>query len=80
MGVLLAACALAAVVFLLLIALYLILAGLPAIRKVGLGEFLLGTVWDSTNAEAPHFGILPMLLTSLWGAAGAVVLLSLIHI
>ena len=74
MGVLLAACALAAVVFLLLIALYLILAGLPAIRKVGLGEFLLGTVWDSTNAEAPHFGILPMLLTSLWGAAGAVVL------
>ena len=74
MGVLLAACALAAVMFLLLIALYLILAGLPAIRKVGLGEFLLGTVWDSTNAEAPHFGILPMLLTSLWGAAGAVVL------
>ncbi len=74
MGVLLAACALAAVVFLLLIALYLILAGLPAIRKVGLGEFLLGTVWDSTNAENPRFGILPMLLTSLWGAAGAVVL------
>ena len=73
MGVLLAACALAAVVFLLLIALYLILAGLPAIRKAGLGEFLLGTVWDSTNAEAPRFGILPMLLTSLWGAAGAVV-------
>ena len=74
MGVLLAACALAAVVFLLLIALYLILAGLPAIRKAGLGEFLLGTVWDSTNAEAPRFGILPMLLTSRWGAAGAVVL------
>ncbi len=74
MGVLLAACALAAVMFLLLIALYLILAGLPAIRKVGLGEFLLGTVWDSTNAENPRFGILPMLLTSLWGAAGAVVL------
>ena len=74
MGVLLAACALAAVVFLLLIALYLILAGLPAIRKAGLGEFLLGTVWDSTNAENPRFGILPMLLTSLWGAAGAVVL------
>ena len=74
MGVLLAACALAAVMFLLLIALYLILAGLPAIRKAGLGEFLLGTVWDSTNAEAPRFGILPMLLTSLWGAAGAVVL------
>ena len=74
MGMLLAACALAAVMFLLLIALYLILAGLPAIRKVGLGEFLLGTVWDSTNAEAPRFGILPMLLTSLWGAAGAVVL------
>ena len=74
MGVLLAACALAAVGFLLLIALYLIWAGLPAIRKAGLGEFLLGTVWDSTNAENPRFGILPMLLTSLWGAAGAVVL------
>ena len=74
MGILLSACALAAVAFLLLIALYLILAGLPAIRKVGLGEFLLGTVWDSTNAENPRFGILPMLLTSLYGAAGAVVL------
>ena len=57
----------------LLVAVYLILSGLPAIRQIGLGEFLLGDTWASTAAE-PKFGILPFLLTSLLGTAGAIAL------
>lgn len=67
-------CALTAVALLLLIAAYLILSGLPAIREIGLKNFLLGRVWDSANGENPQFGILPLLLTSIYGAAGAMAL------
>ena len=67
-------CALVAVAFVLLISVYLILSGLPAIREVGLREFLFGRTWASTRAEDPRFGILPMMLTSIYGAAGAIVL------
>lgn len=67
-------CALTTAAALLLIAAYLILAGLPALREIGLKNFLLGKVWDSANGEHPQFGILPLLLTSLYGTAGAVVL------
>ncbi len=67
-------CALVAVAFVLLISMYLILSGLPAIREVGLREFLFGRTWASTRAEDPRFGILPMMLTSIYGAAGAIVL------
>ena len=56
-----------------LITVYMIAAGLPAIREIGLVDFLLGTVWKSTAAQ-PRFGILPFLLTSVWGTAGAVLL------
>ena len=67
-------CGLTAVAFVLLITVYLILSGLPAIREVGLKEFLLGRTWASTHATDPRFGILPMVLTSVYGAAGAIVL------
>ena len=67
-------CALVAVAFVLLISMYLILSGLPAIREVGLREFLFGRTWASTRAEDPRFGILPMMFTSIYGAAGAIVL------
>ncbi len=59
--------------FVLLITVYLIVAGLPAIGKIGLFEFLFGSEWASTAAE-PKFGILPFLLTSIYGTAGAIVL------
>ena len=65
-------CGLAAVACVLLITVYLVLSGLPAIREVGLAEFLFGRRWDSTNAEDPRFGILPLVLTSVYGTAGAV--------
>ena len=67
-------CALTTAAALLLIAAYLILAGLPALREIGWKDFLLGKIWDSAHAEHPQFGILPLLLTSLYGTAGAVVL------
>lgn len=71
---LLLACALTAVLCLLLIAVYLILAGLPAIREIGLRDFLLGRTWDSGNQTDPQFGILPLLLATVCGAAGAMAL------
>lgn len=55
----------------LLITIYLILSGIPAIRQIGLLDFLLGDSWASTAAQ-PQFGILPFLLTSVYGTAGAV--------
>ena len=67
-------CGLTAVGFLLLMGAYLIAAGVPAIREVGLVDFLLGRVWDPTNETEAQYGILPLLLTSVYGAAGAVVL------
>ncbi len=55
------------------ISVYLIISGIPAVREIGLGEFLLGRTWASTAAE-PKFGILPFILTSVYGTAGALVL------
>lgn len=66
-------CGLVAVAFVLFISVYLILSGLPAIREIGLRDFLLGERWAST-AKEPAFGILPFILTSVYGAAGAMVL------
>ena len=57
----------------LLITVYLVISGLPAIREIGLVDFLFGKTWASTAAE-PSYGILPFLLTSIYGTAGAIVL------
>lgn len=57
----------------LLISVYLIVSGLPAIRQIGLVPFLFGKTWDSTGAD-PSFGILPFILTSVYGTAGALLL------
>ena len=57
----------------LLITLYLVLSGIPAIREIGLLNFLLSKTWASTAAE-PSFGILPFILTSIYGTAGAILL------
>lgn len=72
MQLLLLVCALTAVVFVLLITVYLILSGLPAIREVGLLRFLFGRTWDSANPDTPSFGILPLILTTIYGTAGAI--------
>lgn len=57
----------------LLITIYLIISGIPAIREIGLVDFLFGDTWQST-AETPSFGILPFILTSIYGTAGAILL------
>lgn len=55
------------------ISVYLIISGIPAIREIGLAEFLFGTTWEST-ANPPQYGILPFILTSVYGTAGAILL------
>ena len=55
----------------LLITIYLVISGIPAIREIGLWDFLLGKQWASTAAE-PKYGILPFILTSIYGTAGAI--------
>ena len=57
----------------LLITVYLVISGIPAIRKIGLVPFLFGKTWKSTGAD-PSYGILPFILTSVYGTAGAIVL------
>ena len=57
----------------LLITVYLVIAGIPAIKEIGLIDFLFGTRWASTAAE-PGYGILPFILTSVYGTAGAIVI------
>ena len=57
----------------LLITVYLVISGIPAIREIGLVKFIFGKTWASTAAE-PQFGILPFILTSVCGTAGAILI------
>ena len=57
----------------LMITVYLVVSGIPAIREIGLIDFLFGDTWASTAAE-PKYGILPFILTSVYGTAGAILL------
>ena len=57
----------------LLITVYLVISGIPAIREIGLRNFLFGDTWASTAAQ-PRYGILPFILTSIYGTAGAILL------
>ncbi len=66
-------CGFFAVAFVLLISGFLLYMGTPAIREIGLWKFLFGTEWASTAAE-PAFGILPFILTSVYGTLGAMLL------
>ena len=66
-------CGFTAVAAVGLITIYMIISGLPAIREIGLIDFLFGTEWASTAAE-PKFGILPFILTSVRGTVGAIII------
>lgn len=57
----------------LLITIYLVISGIPAITEIGLFDFLFGTEWASTAAE-PSYGILPFIVTSVYGTAGAILI------
>lgn len=67
-------CGIIAVAFVLFISVYLIISGLPAIREIGIVDFLFGTTWAPTHSTNPEYGILPFILTSVYGTAGAVVI------
>ena len=62
-----------AVCCVVLISVYMVVSGVPAIHKIGIFKFLFGTKWASTAAE-PLFGILPFILSSVYGTLGATIL------
>ena len=66
-------CGVITIAFVLFISIYLIIAGVPAIREIGLVDFLFGTRWASSASE-PAYGIAPFILTSVYGTLGAVIL------
>ncbi len=67
-------CGVVAVAFVLFISVYLIISGLPAIQEIGLWDFLFGQTWAPTHSTDPAYGILPFILTSVYGTAGAVLI------
>ena len=64
-------CGMLTVAFVGCITLYLVVKGIPAIISIGPVDFLMGIIWKPVEAE-PEFGILPFILTSIYGTAGAV--------
>ena len=55
----------------LVISIYLIISGLPAISQIGLKNFLFVKTWNPTGVN-PQYGILPFILTSVYGTCGAI--------
>lgn len=66
-------CGMLTILFVILITVFLFISGIPAIRDIGLKDFLFGRVWASTAAK-PAFGILPFILTSIYGTCGAILI------
>ena len=66
-------CGMITITSVIVITVYLIASGLPAIKEIGFIEFIFGQTWAST-ASKPLFGILPFILTSVYGTLGAIVL------
>ena len=63
-------CGLLSVAFVVGITAYLVISGMPAIMEVGPVDFLLGQIW---NPGQDQYGILPFILTSVYGTLGAMV-------
>lgn len=66
-------CGFMVVAFVLIITIFLVISGTPAIAEIGITDFLFGTKWASTAAE-PSFGILPFILSSVYGTFGAILI------
>lgn len=73
MNVVFILCGYISVALVILITVFLIVSGVPAINEIGLRDFLLGTVWQPT-ASQPSYGILPFILSSVYGTFGAMLL------
>lgn len=73
MNIIFTLCGLAALAFVIVITLFLLISGIPAIGKIGFVQFILGKIWSPTSAEAAY-GILPFILSSMLGAFGAIII------
>lgn len=73
MNLLFLVCGLMTILFVILITVFLVISGIPAIQNIGIIDFLFGKVWASTAAE-PSYGILPFILTSVYGTCGAILI------
>lgn len=67
-------CGIAAIGFVLCITIYLVVSGIPAIHQIGIVKFLFGTKWAPTAGAQASYGILPFILTSIYGTAGAILI------
>ena len=72
-GIIFTLLGLVSVLFVLLITVYLIVSGVPAIGEIGFINFMFGKVWRSTGSD-PQFGILPFILTTIWGTIGSLII------
>lgn len=66
-------CAVISIISVVVISLYMIISGFPAVKEIGLFNFLFGTVWNPTGAN-PNYGILPMILSSICATFGAIII------
>ena len=73
MNIIFTFCGFLAVAFVILITGFLLTSGMPAIGKIGITDFLFGRSWAST-ASTPSYGILPFILTSVYGTIGAIII------
>lgn len=73
MNLLFLVCGLLTILFVILITIFLVISGIPAIRNIGLGDFLFGKTWASASVE-PSYGILPFIMTSVYGTGGAILI------
>jgi phosphate transport system permease protein len=73
MNLIFTSCGLFAVIFVAVITIFLVVNGYPAIQKIGIVDFLFGTTWAPTSAN-PLYGILPFILTSVYGTFGAIII------
>ena len=69
MNLLFVTCGMIAVAFVLIISIYLVISGMPAILEIGPINFLFGTRWYASTND---FGIFAIILTSFAGTAGAI--------
>ena len=65
------AAACASIIAVALICIFLFQSGLPAMKEIGLSDFLFGTEWRPGNNL---FGIFPMIVGSIYVTAGAIII------
>lgn len=73
MNLIFVVCGMISIIAVVGISAFMIISGLPAIKEIGLKDFVLGQVWKSTASE-PLFGILPFILSSISATFGAVLI------